>query len=510
MPQQTIPTSPIAETLNGIRHTRRRVAATSRVLAAAPTGMLHTVARTTPGDAITAARDLLAPYDHALADPPHGSGLRPVPGHAGQPLVGALRHLTGDRLRWHQDQYAQYGPVFWTHMAGRRGVIVAHPDHIGQILLNTDKDFSNEGWQELIGKFFDRGLMLLSFDEHLDHRRIMQAAFQRDRLAGYLAGMDRRISADLRDTWPTEGTTTVYRRMKDLAMRVAADVFLGADLDKRSRQKLLAGFHAQPRAVTEALRLDLPWSLWGRGRNGYDDVTRWIRSQIPAKRDGDGRDLFSAMVHARDNNDQTFSDDDIVRHMNFMWFASHDTTTLAMAIMAWGFAAHPKWQDRAYEESASIGDRPLEPGDLDRLTAIDLVMKESMRLWPPVPAMIRRAVRDTSIGDYFVPADTFIAVMNPATHRLKEFWDDPEAFDPARFEGARSEHKRHRHMYVPFGAGAHKCIGYAFAEIEAKTLWHRLLLTRRFDLIEPGYQPPMGWKALPEPLDDLPVRVSRR
>ncbi len=161
------------------------------------------------------------------------------------------------------------------------------------------------------------------------------------------------------------------------------------------------------------------------------------------------------MVHARDDNGQTFSDDDIVHHMNFMWFASHDTTTPAMAIMAWGFAAHPNWQDRAYEESASI-------------------------------------------GDYFVPADTFIAVMNPATHRLEGFWDDPEAFDPARFEGARSERARTSASGTPS------------LRSKPRPLWHRLLLTRRFDLVVPGYQPPMGWKALPEPLDDLPVRVSPR
>ncbi len=502
-----IGTGPVATVGNGLRHTGRRVASTVRWVRETPGEVLDLVRGSSPADAVMWARDMTLPSAHGLADPPPGSGLRPVPGHAGEPVIGCIRGLTGDRVAWLMDSYEAHGPVFWAQLAGRRVVVVVGPDEAGQILVNADKDFSNDGWQELIGKFFDRGLMLLSFGEHLDHRRIMQSAFTPARLRGYLAGMDRRITADLDAAWPLEGQTTLYQRMKDLAMRVAADVFLGVELDKASRDHLLAGFHAQPRAATELVRVDLPWSLWGRGRNGYDDVTRWLRAQLPAKRAGEGEDLFSAMVHARDDDGSTFSDEEIVRHMNFMWFAAHDTTTLAMEMMAWGFAAHPEWQERAYEESAALGDGPLDPADLGKLQAIELVMNEVMRLWPPVPAMVRQAVRDCALGDHFIPEGTWIAVMNPGTHRLPEHWTDPDTFDPGRFEEGREEHKAHKHLYYPFGAGAHKCIGFAFAQLETKAMWHRLLLTRRFS-VEPGYTPPMGWKALPEPLDDLPVTIQ--
>ncbi len=505
----SIGTGPVDRARDGARHTARRVRATGRFLVEAPGQVLGVVREATPSSVVSWTRDIALPYEHSLAAPPVGSGLRPVPGHAGDPVLGCIRDLTGDRVSWLMESNERFGPVFWQQLAGRRAVFVMGPDEAGQILVNANKDFSNDGWQELIGKFFDRGLMLLSFQEHLDHRRIMQSAFTPKRLRGYLEGMDRRISTDLDASWPTEGPTTLYQRMKDLAMRVAADVFLGVELDRPSRDHLLAGFHAQPRAATEFLRMDLPGTLWGRGRNGYDDVTRWLRSQLDDKRAGDGDDLFSAMVHARDDDGSAFSDEEIVRHMNFMWFAAHDTTTLAMAMMAWGFAAHPEWQERAYAESSALGDGPLRPEDLKSLTAIELVMNEVMRLWPPVPVMVRQAVRDTALGDYYIPEGTWIAVMNPATHRLPEYWTDPDTFDPGRFEEGREEHKQHKHLYYPFGAGAHKCIGFAFAQLETKAMWHRLLLTRRFE-VAPGYQPTMGWKALPEPTDDLPVTIHPR
>lgn len=488
------------------RHTARRAKSTLRHVVGLPAAAARLAAQTSPADGLTWARDVISPYPHPLAAPPPGSGLRPVPGHAGQPFVGGALQMTGDRLEWGMANHREHGAMWWTHMAGRRFINVVGPDAVKQVLINRDKDFSNEGWQTLIGPFFDRGLMLLSFGEHLDHRRIMQSAFHPRQLDSYLAGMDRRITTDL-ERWPRSGEVTMYPRMKDLAMRVAADVFLGVELDQPERTKLLAAFHAQARAGTEFLRLDLPFTLWGRGRDGFDLVSAFFREQLEAKRAGDGDDLFSAMVHARDDDGAAFSDDEVVRHMNFLWFAAHDTTTLAMAMMAWGFAAHPEWQDRAREESLAVGAGPLDPADLGRLEAIDLVMKEVMRLWPPVPAMLRQAVRDTALDGYHVPEGTYLHVMSPVTHRIAEYWKEPDVFDPARFQPGREEHKAHSHAYYPFGAGAHKCIGFAFAELETKAMWHRLLLTRRFT-VTPGYQPPMGWKALPEPLDGLPVTVA--
>ena len=489
------------------RRAVRRTKSTVRHAVQLPGTAARLATSTSPSDALTWARDVIHPNPHPLATPPPGSGLRPVPGHAGQPLVGGALQMTGDRIDWGMRNHREHGPMWWTHMAGRRFINVVGPDAVKQVLINRDKDFSNEGWQTLIGPFFDRGLMLLSFGEHLDHRRIMQSAFHPRQLDAYLSGMDRRITADLDRAWPTRGEIDMYPRMKDLAMRVAADVFLGVELDKPERAALLEDFHAQARAGTEWLRLDLPFTLWGRGRDGYDHVTAFFRDQLEDKRTGDGDDLFSAMVRARDEDGATFSDEEIVRHMNFLWFAAHDTTTLAMAMMAWGFAAHPEWQDRARAESRAVGDGPLRPEDLDKLDAIDLVMKEVMRLWPPVPAMLRQAVRDTALDGHFVPKGTYLHVMSPVTHRMEEYWKEPDAFDPARFEPGREEHKAHSHVYYPFGAGAHKCIGFAFAELETKAMWHRLLLTRRFTVAD-GYEPPMGWKALPEPMDGLPVTVS--
>ena len=499
-----LPLAPARSTLRrarGIAETVTRARAAARRLATTP-----------PAEVLTFARDVVAPRPHALSVPPPGSGLRPVLGDAGEPVVGAARSATGDRVAWALARHERYGTMWWAMLGGRRFVFVSGAEASRQVLINADKEFSNDGWAELIGKFFGGGLMLLSFGEHLDHRRIMQSAFTPRRLDGYLAGMDARIRDDLRREHWDDGEHRLHPQLKDLGLRIATDVFLGMELDRARRRQVLAAFRAQARAPLAALRLDLPGTQWGRGRSGSDHVQAFFRDHLDAKRADPGDDLFSAMAVARDDAGRAFTDEEVVRHMNFLWFAAHDTTNLAMTMMAWAFAAHPTWQDRARREVEALDlapDEPLTRDHLDALTAIDAVMQEVMRLWPPVPACVRRAVVETSIDGRHIPAGTWLVVHQPETHRMPEYWTAPGRFDPARFLPPREEHRRHSHCYLPFGGGVHKCIGFAFAEMEAKAVYARLLRTHTLSVPD-GYVPEMAWLGLPEPADLLPVTVARR
>ena len=103
------------------------------------------------------------------------------------------------------------------------------------------------------------------------------------------------------------------------------------------------------------------------------------------------------------------------------------------------------------------------------------MINESLRLVTPLPFNVRQAVRDTELLGYFIPAGTNINLWPGLNHRLPELWTDPEKFDPDRFAKPRTEHKRHRYAFAPFGGGAHKCIGMVFGQLEVKTVIHRLL-----------------------------------
>src|SRR5690606_38235875 len=163
---------------------------------------------------------------------------------------------------------------------------------------------------------------------------------------------------------------------------------------------------------------------------------------------------------------------------------------------AYYLGKHPEWQDKAREESLAVGEGPLGLAELDSLTTLDLVIKESLRLVAPVPSLMRKTVRDTELVGHYVPGGTLVAVSPMLNHYLSESWTDPMTFDPMRFAEPRREDRSHRFAWVPFGGGAHKCIGMHFGADEAKAPLHAMLMRHHGSLSAP-YECPWCLPALP-------------
>ncbi len=432
--------------------------------------------------------------------------LKDVPGDRGRPLVGYTFDILAGKFYTSRERYDRYGPVSWMRAFGKRFVTVIGPDAVAVVLQNRDRAFGNgPGWSFFIGPFFARGLMLLDFDEHRRHRRIMQQAFTADRLAGYLDPMNAALAEGLARWQPGE-RFQVYPALKQLTLDLATRTFMGAELGPEA-DRLNAAFAACVRAATGVVRFNAPGSRWARGLAGRRALERFLYPRVAAKRAGEDADLFSALCHARAEEDGArFSDADVVNHMIFLLMAAHDTTTITMTSMAYYLGAHPDWQDRCRAESLAVGAPVLEYAQLDRLVSLDLVMRECMRLITPVPALARKTVKDTTILGYRVPADTMLSVNLQATHHLDEYWPEPDRFDPERFApGAPVP----RNAWVPFGNGVHKCIGLHFGSMQVKAAMHQLLLGHRWS-VPAGYSMPIDWTSLPRPKDGLPVRLERR
>lgn len=195
--------------------------------------------------------------------------------------------------------------------------------------------------------------------------------------------------------------------------------------------------------------------------------------------------------------------------MIFLMMAAHDTTTITTTAVTYYLAKHPEWQARAREESLALGTDLPDIAALEGLSALDLVMKESLRLVAPVPGLMRMAVKDTSIEGYYIPKGTIVS-GNPLTnHYDPAYWSNPHDFDPERFNETRREDKSHRHAWIPFGGGAHKCIGLIFGTLEVKAILHELLL--RYEWSVPSdYEVRWDGTSLPIPVDGLPITFTRR
>lgn len=445
--------------------------------------------------------------EQVLAEPPSGSGLKPVRGEFGPPVVGHSFSFLGDTVAFAREWVARYGPVSWCSSFGTKVVLVFGADALEEVFVNRERAYSNEkGWEYFIGPFFRRGVMLMDFEEHLHHRRIMQAAFKHERLEEYLITMNPAIARGL-DEWQPSPGFRLYRRAKQLTLDLASSVFvgtrLGPDADRINRALIAAVVGG-----ATLIRADLPGGRWHRGLAGRRVLQEFFASQLPAKRGGDGADLFSVLCHAQSDTGERFTDDDVINHMIFVLMAAHDTSTLSVSMMAYLLAKNPEWQDRLRAESQELGTITPSFEELEGLRSMDLAFKETLRMFAPVGVLFREALADTALRGHYIPAGTMLSVSLFASQRMEPWWRDPDRFDPERFSDERREDQSHRYAWTPFGGGVHKCIGMHFGGMQVKAIMHQLLLRFRWS-VPASYEVPLTYGTGPTPGDGLPVELSR-
>ena len=351
--------------------------------------------------------------------------------------------------------------------------------------------------------------MLLDFEEHHRHRRLMQEAFTRERLASYADQLGPAVARGVA-AWEPRPDFRAYPALKSLTLDLATQVFMGGaelagpgELDRVNR-----AFIDCVQAATAIVRLPLPADPLGPREPRAPGAGGVPARHLPTRRAAGGEDLFSVLCRLVDEDGARFTDDDVVNHMIFLLMAAHDTSTITVTTMLQHLGQHPDWQERCRAESDALPEHPDLAG-LESLTSLDLVMKECLRLVPPVPVLARRTVRETEVLGRAVPAGRLTAVMLHLSHHMDELWSDPERFDPERFAEPRREDKAHRHAWEPFGGGVHKCLGMYFAGVEVKLVLHHLL--RRYTwTVDPAYRPPLSYQSLPFPKDGLPIDLRTR
>ena len=347
--------------------------------------------------------------------------------------------------------------------------------------------------------------MLLDFEEHRLHRRALSVAFKSGPMKSYLADLDRGIAVRVKQWKAQPGEMLVYPAMKQLTLDLAATSFLGAEIGPEV-DEITRAFVDMVAAAVAPIRRPLPFTQMGRGVAGRKRIVAYFAEQIPIRRArGGGDDLFSHLCQATHEDGALLSTQDIIDHMSFLMMAAHDTLTSSLTSFVGELAAHPEWQARLREEVKGLGIEANDPSsidDLEKMPLTEMAFKEALRLKPPVPSMPRRAVRDFTFKGY--DAGRHGVGVNPLfTHHMPEFWPDPDKFDPMRFSD-EAQRNRHRFAWVPFGGGAHMCLGLHFAYMQAKCFARHFLHNLSVSL-EPGYKPDWQMWPIPKPRDGLKV-----
>ncbi len=425
-----------------------------------------------------------------------------LPGEEGWPVIGNTLAMLRDPARFGDRMIAKHGRVYRNNTFGQRTVMLIGADANELVLADRERLFSSEqGWGPLLNLLFPRGLMLMDFDHHRAERRTLGVAFKPEPMRHYAHRLDQGIARAVAG-WSGAGTFRFYDAIKALSLQLAADCFLGMELGAEA-DAVNRAFVDEVQASVAPIRRPWPGTLMRRGVEGRRYLVELFRREAPLRREAGGQDFFSHFCRATDEDGRPLSIDAIADHMNFLMMAAHDTITSSATSLVMYLGRNPAWQERLAAEIAGLDG--AYPDQLDRLVETEWAFKEALRMVPPVPSLPRRALRDFQFGGHTIPAGSQVGLSIGWTHYAENYWDEPRRFDPERFAPERAR-GRHRYAWVPFGGGAHMCLGLHFATMQIRLLVAHLLARHRIALA-PGAGEGWQWFPIPRPRDGLPLHL---
>lgn len=454
-----------------------------------------------------------------------------VPGPQAYPIVGTLLADTQHSSANHEVQMIQtqkYGRVFGTFIGSRPCYVISDPDIIRHIFIKDFSKFPNRAIF-LTLPTLDTGIVNLK-DERWKHvRTVLNPTFTTSKMKQMLPivtdSIDTLISK-LQKIADTDQCGDFWDMLGKLSMEIIAASAFGTKCDAQcgTDDRLIQSAVAalKPKPLVIALCFIIPplanffMALDRACTNGLNYLINTVKSIIKARRresatQANYKDLLQLMIDASKKADnKVLSDDEIFAQSNTFLLAGYETTASCMAFTTYLLATNPQIQDKLREEIASIcnDEDQITYEMIGKMTYLDMVISESLRMYPPGYLLLREAKVDFQCKGYTFPKGIAMVVPVYCVHHDPELWPQPDKFDPQRFTKEAIE-TRHPSAYLPFGAGPRNCIGMRFALMEAKLCIAKILL--RFNLLpSPQTQTPLKISAVTTltPKDGLPLRIQ--
>lgn len=391
------------------------------------------------------------------------------------PLLGHLPRLMRDPLKYF-DTLAAHGGLLTLRLGRKRVLVVCDPVLTHRVLME-DEVFDKGG------PLFDAARRLMptavGFVPHRRHRRLrrlMQPTFARGRLTGYGEIMTEQITAIVAG-WPAGRELDVVAEMMAITGRVLAASMFSGSLSERTLRELVEDSIAMTRGLVREMALPAPlMRLPTPGNRRYRRaVTRLRRAmlELVAERRAEGAagiehgDLVSALLAGTaDGGGDRLCDEEIVDQLVLFVIAGVDTTAQTVSWALHELSRHPGIEASLQAEVDEVlAGRPATYDDLPRFEVAARILSEVLRLHSPSWMFTRQTTEDTELGGHRIPAGTDMLYSPYIIGHRARTYRDPERFDPDRWLPERAAGVG-REEYIPFGAGARKCIGDQFAFVE--------------------------------------------
>jgi cytochrome P450 len=291
-------------------------------------------------------------------------------------------------------------------------------------------------------------------------------------------------------TWQNGETRDVHQEMMRLLLDIVAKVLFDAEIAeggevRKALDQAVKRFDEQGSGMLLRFLLgNFPTPTNLRFRRAVGRLDEVIYRLINERRRSgkDTGDLLSMLLHAQDEECNKMSDKQLRDEVLTLLLAGHETNALALSWSWYLLSEHPQVESKLLEELQEVlSDRTPTVEDLPRLRYTEMVIKESLRLYPPAWGISREAIKRCEIGGYLIPAGTQLFIPLWVLHRDPRFFEDAEVFNPDRWEDGLAK-RVPKYAYLPFGAGPRLCIGSSFAMTEATLLLATIAKKFRLEL----------------------------
>ena len=421
-------------------------------------------------------------------------------------LTGHLNGLRKDVLGLMLAGTRDHGDIVRYRIGPLTIHLVNHPDFISHVLVKNRQNYDKQSRSSAALRLIcGESLLTANSASWKKRRRIIQPMFHQQAIEGFLETISECTNTML-DDWSEKAArgapVEVASEMMKLTFRIVGLCLFGTELAREAAtvedamHTLVSHTYIRYQSILSPPAF-LPTPANRRFKKALAEVDEIVAALITSHRSNPPAvpDLLTMLLEGKDaETSEPISDQDIRNEAIAFLLAGHETTANSLAWSLHLLSTHPEAaREVATEFSETCGTRQPTMADLPSLKKALHVFEESNRLYPPIWAMERRAIEHDEIGGYHIPKGSGVIISPYALHRHPAFWNDPETFDPTRFE-------THDHpAYLPFGAGQRFCIGKEFALAEARIILPSIL--QRFKI-----HPLPDQLAEPEPAITLRIR----
>lgn len=402
-------------------------------------------------------------------------------------IVQSLGYMR-DPYAIYADRIARYGDPVRIPTINGPLVVTADPEGVKQIFA-ADPDTFEVWTPDLLAPMVgSNSLLLVSGARHRRDRKLLTPPFHGARMRAYgesMRGSTLRVAGRFREGEPFLAQTCTQALSLDIIIRTVFGVVEPHKVDALRMAIVGVAETAHPTILFfRSLRRSLggygPWDAFVRARDSLDRI---MFAEIRERRQSghSGEDILSMMLAARYEDGGAMSDDELRDELLTLLLAGHETTAIALAWSLYWLHRHPDTLAKVHAELDALPP-DAAPDALAQLPYLDAVCSETLRLHPIVPDIARRLRRPFELKGYLLPAGESVGVAITALHNRTDLYPEPTRFRPERF----IERRFSPFEWAPFGGGARRCLGAAFAQFEMKIVLGTLLRAYRFRLDEPG------------------------